>query len=40
MFFAQAAMFTFGAWRVEQGAMTYVDFSSDLNIKLIGFLLF
>jgi len=22
MFFAQAALFTFGAWRVEQGVMT------------------
>jgi hypothetical protein len=35
MFFAQAALFSFGAWRVEQGAMTYVYFSSKSNLILI-----
>ncbi|CAF3981501.1 unnamed protein product [Rotaria sordida] len=36
MFFAQAALFTFGAWRVEQGAMTFENIMLVLNCILFG----
>ncbi|CAF3582027.1 unnamed protein product [Rotaria sp. Silwood1] len=36
MFFAQAALFTFGAWRVEQGAMTFENIMLVMNCILFG----
>ncbi|CAF4732049.1 unnamed protein product, partial [Rotaria sp. Silwood2] len=36
MFFAQAALFSFGAWRVEQGAMTFENIMLVLNCILFG----
>ncbi|CAF4933113.1 unnamed protein product, partial [Rotaria sp. Silwood1] len=36
MFFAMAALFSFGAWRVEQGAMTFENVMLILNCILFG----
>ncbi|CAF4073550.1 unnamed protein product, partial [Adineta steineri] len=36
MFFAQAALFTFGAWRVQQGAMTFENIMLVMNCILFG----
>ncbi|CAF0836926.1 unnamed protein product [Adineta ricciae] len=36
MFFAQAALFTFGAWQVERGAMTFENIMLVMNCILFG----